>query len=435
MEALKPSFEALEVTPECLAQVERCLKHNKLASVFFQAGSFEPAEKHFLLAATLAERIGLPYSNVQQNLGNLFAQLKRYEQALDRYSRVIALSPHNPQNPLAETPLDSVKGQLLFEPRLNSREAFVDAHTNSAFTCLGIGQPDKAADLCRAALLLDPHNKDAFINFGNSLRQLGRREESVRFTLDLVERDVQTRATGPVPGFRVQRLSLADVAPGLPAPDEPVSVLTVKWGSKYDAEYVNKLFRGFKRHCSKPFRFFCFTDDPAGLDPSVEARSLIEDWKGWWGKASIFSREHQLPGLKFFIDLDMVVTGSLDGLLAFQGKFALLRTDELHCETLNKQGYNSSILLWRDDHFEPIYSCLKACYHELNQYIYRFDYWLEMLVRDAEFVQELFPGQVLDYTADCQDDQLPPDTRIVAFPRSPKPHEVTSKAWVQEHWV
>ena len=26
-------------------------------------------------------------------------------------------------------------------------------------------------------------------------------------------------------------------------------------------------------------------------------------------------------------------------------------------------------------------------------------------------------------------------TRVVAFPRSPKPHEVMGDAWVKEHWV
>ena len=435
----KPSFDTVEVSPEYLEKVDKCLKHNKFASVLFQAGKLEPAEKHFLKAAELAAEISLPYSNVLQNLGNLYAQMKNYQPALDHYSQVIAQSPHNPQNPLSQTPLNSIKGQLLFEPRLNSKEAFVDAHTNISFTYLGIGKPDKAAEFCKAAIQLNPANKEAYINFGNSLRQLGKREESIRFTLDLVERDVQTRKENPAGDFKIQRLNLDEVkqtqSPADPAAVEQVTIITVKWGTKYNADYVNKLYRGFKRNCSREFRFVCFTDDANGLDENIEPRKLIEDWKGWWGKASIFSRDHQIAGLKFFIDLDMVITGSLDDLLDFKGKFALLRTDELYCETLNKQGYNSSILLWRDDYFEPIYTCLKACYHELAKYIYRFDYWLEMMVQNAEFVQELFPGQVLDYTAECQDDQLQDGTRIVAFPRDPKPHEVTHKAWMQLHWV
>lgn len=58
-----------------------------------------------------------------------------------------------------------------------------------------------------------------------------------------------------------------------------------------------------------------------------------------------------------------------------------------------------------------------------------------MIVQNAEFAQEMFPGQILDYSAECQANELPGDPRIVAFPRDPKPHEVTDKAWVREHWV
>ena len=71
---------------------------------------------------------------------------------------------------------------------------------------------------------------------------------------------------------------------------ENINVLCVKWGTRYDAEYVNKLFRGIKRNTTKPFKFHCFTEDVSGLLGEINAIKLKEDWKGWWGKATLFSQ-------------------------------------------------------------------------------------------------------------------------------------------------
>ncbi len=67
-------------------------------------------------------------------------------------------------------------------------------------------------------------------------------------------------------------------------------VACVKWGTKFGPEYVNKLFRGIKRNTTKPFKFYCFTEDSNGLLPEINIIKLKEDWKGWWGKATLFSQ-------------------------------------------------------------------------------------------------------------------------------------------------
>ena len=58
-----------------------------------------------------------------------------------------------------------------------------------------------------------------------------------------------------------------------------------------------------------------------------------------------------------------------------------------------------------------------------------------MIVLNADFAQEEFPGLILDFSSECNSDELPGKPSIVAFPRDPKPHEVTDKAWVKQHWV
>jgi len=105
--------------------------------------------------------------------------------------------------------------------------------------------------------------------------------------------------------------------------------LTVKWGNRYNAEYVNKLYHGIVRNTTWRVTFYCFTDDPIGLDPDIKIKQLEEGWKKWWGKCTLFNTD--IPGKKFYIDLDMIIVGSLDQLFSYNGTFATLRSGDLAC--------------------------------------------------------------------------------------------------------
>jgi hypothetical protein len=56
-----------------------------------------------------------------------------------------------------------------------------------------------------------------------------------------------------------------------------VSIVLIKWGTKYGPEYVNRLAAGLRRHHNtetvSSFRILCFTDCTDGVDESsVECR-------------------------------------------------------------------------------------------------------------------------------------------------------------------
>jgi tetratricopeptide (TPR) repeat protein len=71
------------------------------------------------------------------NLGNIEAQKKNYQGAIDNYERVISESPHaNPQ-------LFIKKDVALFSKHLNSFNAYIDAHTNIAVMYVQLDQFDK----------------------------------------------------------------------------------------------------------------------------------------------------------------------------------------------------------------------------------------------------------------------------------------------------
>lgn len=105
------------------------------------------------------------------------------------------------------------------------------------------------------------------------------------------------------------------------------------------------------------FTFLCLTDNKEGLDMGIECLDLEEGWTGWWGKATLF----KLPckGRMVYIDLDMIITGNIDEILKYNGPFGILKTDDLECEKTNKNGYNSSIMIWSSESFYPVYDVLQ----------------------------------------------------------------------------
>jgi hypothetical protein len=70
--------------------------------------------------------------------------------------------------------------------------------------------------------------------------------------------------------------------------DQPISVVCVKYGTKYGADYVNKLFWGVHENLKLEHTFSCFTDDPTGLDSRIIIKPLKHNWQGWWSKVHIF---------------------------------------------------------------------------------------------------------------------------------------------------
>jgi hypothetical protein len=115
------------------------------------------------------------------------------------------------------------------------------------------------------------------------------------------------------------------------------NVLCIKWGTKYGSEYVNRLYQGVSKHLSQPFRFVCLTDDADGIDAAVDVaplpvtpfdEQLFDSRKGGetWRKVGLFQPGlADLDGDTLFLDLDIVLTGSLDDFYAYQpGHFCVI---------------------------------------------------------------------------------------------------------------
>lgn len=98
-----------------------------------------------------------------------------------------------------------------------------------------------------------------------------------------------------------------------------INIVCYKWGTRYDAQDVNILYASVRRNIAVPVRFFCITDDAAGLAPEIEAVPIMAASRfGNGPKLYTFSDSALGLGPADYlvcIDLDTVIVGSLDFLL------------------------------------------------------------------------------------------------------------------------
>jgi len=82
------------------------------------------------------------------------------------------------------------------------------------------------------------------------------------------------------------------------------NIIFVKHGDKYGAEHVNRL-RDQLRNYYPYAQYFCYTDDPTGVEiekiPCFKKPSL----KYWWNKLAMFSSAFPVQGKCLYFDLDM----------------------------------------------------------------------------------------------------------------------------------
>ena len=108
------------------------------------------------------------------------------------------------------------------------------------------------------------------------------------------------------------------------------NVICMKWGNKFPAEYVNRLFNMVRRNISVDFRFICFTDDSTGISKEVEVQALPEldlpdniPERGW-RKLTVFrERFGDLSGITLFLDLDVVIVDNIDEFFTIKGDFLI----------------------------------------------------------------------------------------------------------------
>lgn len=106
-----------------------------------------------------------------------------------------------------------------------------------------------------------------------------------------------------------------------------VASVWVKGHVGYDVKYVTRLARMVRAKMTRPYRFVCLTDDPRRFTSDDIEPIVIPNPRpqfAWWAKLHLFDPSKFSRGRVLYLDLDTLVVGSLDDIVDYPGRFALI---------------------------------------------------------------------------------------------------------------
>ena len=173
-----------------------------------------------------------------------------------------------------------------------------------------------------------------------------------------------------------------------------------------------------------PHRFVCFSD----VDVPCERIALKHNWPGWWSKLELFAEPFEDTVL--YLDLDTVVAGPLDELLAYPHQFTMLRGF--------KHGHlaASGMMAWTGDysHLHRAFEADPDRWMNLYRVMPRLGDMAFISERQApaHYWQDLFPARIFSYKLELAERPRPADARVVLFHGQPK--GAGSTGWVHTIW-
>jgi hypothetical protein len=242
------------------------------------------------------------------------------------------------------------------------------------------------------------------------------------------------------------------------APAETATVLCMKWGAKYGADYVNRLYAMTARNLARPFRMVCLTDDAAGVRAEVTCAPIpalppiAQPKERGWSKLASFSPAlvGLVGDLVLYLDLDVVILGPLDPLFDHPGRMPLIR-DWYHPVRLVG---NSSVYRYRPAEQHALFEAFCA---DTDAIVTRIRNEQEFLSEFLEQRGELsfWPkAWCQSFRVSClapwplrawQTPRQPPDCRVLVFHGEPKPPEALvgrpglgqtfrPAPWIADYW-
>jgi hypothetical protein len=212
----------------------------------------------------------------------------------------------------------------------------------------------------------------------------------------------------------------------------------MKWGDRYGPEYVNRLWAMVARNLSRPHRFVCLTDDPRGIRPEVECRTLPEialagapPHSGWRKLSCLGPEFDDLTGPILFLDLDLVIVASIDCLFDHPGAFCII-------ENWTQPGRgvgNSSVFRFEAGAHRLVFERFRADPASIIDSYANEQTYLTQAVGAVTFWPQ---GWCQSFKHDClparplrpfRPARLPANARIVVFHGDPKPPDAARGVW------
>ncbi len=219
-------------------------------------------------------------------------------------------------------------------------------------------------------------------------------------------------------------------------------ILCMKWGTLYGPEYVNRLYAMAAANLTGAVRMVCLTDDPSGIRPEVQCLPCPtidlpppHSLRGW-RKVTTFAKSNDLFGLEgewLFLDLDVVVTGSLDDFFTFRPE-----TDFVVMQNWTQPGQgigNTSVYRFRVGALAWV---LARLVNEQGAVLSQFNNSQTFISRTLGTLTFWPDEWCVLFKTHClppwpqrfwREPPLPRGARVVAFPGIPNPHEAVEGRW------
>jgi len=237
-----------------------------------------------------------------------------------------------------------------------------------------------------------------------------------------------------------------------------MNIICMKWGDKFSAEYVNRLYAMVYRNMKNSFRFVCFTDNSIGIRSEVEIQELPElelppeSAERGWRKLTVFKKDFGgLSGTALFLDLDVVIVGNLDVFITYPGEF-LIAHDK---KNLSKREGNSSVFRFEIgkhaeilEYFEQNFMQVKNDVRHEQAYLSReieklgkLKFWPDEWV--PSFKYKCCPSWIKSWFISPS---IPNGARIILFHGLPNPPEaiigrsgkwyrhIKPSPWIRDYW-
>lgn len=187
----------------------------------------------------------------------------------------------------------------------------------------------------------------------------------------------------------------------------------------YDETWANRLYAGFRRNLTQPFRFVVWTDRERRFAPGIEQARLTQAEPSYGACIEPFQTDEP----QIFCGLDTVIVGNCDALADYVMSAAMPAVPRDPFPTSRWERTNAVVLAPK--------GCRAALY----------DGWADendmdwINTRKTALLDDLFPRAVVSYKGRVQFVGIEDENRIVYFHGMRKPHELTRLDFIREHWL
>lgn len=207
-----------------------------------------------------------------------------------------------------------------------------------------------------------------------------------------------------------------------------ITVCCLYVGNKiYDIKYVENLSKGVKKNLTQEYQFVIFTDRKDQLAELQDFGKVVllpsfNFNKAWWNKLWLFSKESGLSGTILYLDLDVIILGSLDKFITDK-KFKIIH-DFNRSNHPNWNKSNSSIMSWKHEDHTHLWGKFYVNVPNYTSRMHGDQDFIHLYEHDKEWYPdnwaisyrwEYLKGKLFDNK----------ETSVLVLHGKPKPHELT----------